>query len=59
MEVIVDGLALTDLDTGTQRSSRKAVRYKFSGRGNRTLSIIARNSAGARVDTRTRTLNVR
>jgi lysozyme len=59
VEVVVDGLTLTDLDTGTQRSTRKAVRYKFSGLGNRTLSIIARNSAGTRVDTRTRVLNVR
>lgn len=59
VEVVVDGLTLTDLDTGTQRSSRKAVRYKFSGLGNRTLSIIARNSAGTKVDTRTRVLNVR
>ena len=59
VEVVVDGLTLTDLDSGMQRSSRKAVRYKFSGLGNRTLSIIARNSAGTKVDTRTRMLNVR
>jgi len=59
VEVIVDGLTLTDLDSGLQRSTRKAVRYKFSGLGNRTLTIVARNAAGTKVDTRTRTLLVR
>ncbi len=59
VEVVVDGLTLTDLDTGLQRSTRKAVRYKFSGLGNRTLSIIARDANGTKVDTRTRTLLVR
>ena len=59
VEVVVDGLTLTDLDTGLQRSTRKAVRYKFSGLGNRTLSIIARDANGTKVSTRTRTLLVR
>ena len=59
VEVVVDGLTLTDADSGLQRSTRKAVRYKFSGLGNRTLSIIARDGNGNKVDTRTRTLSVR
>jgi len=59
VEVVVDGLVLTDLDTGLSRSPRKAVRYKFSGLGNRVLSIVARNASGTKVDTRSRTLNVR
>jgi lysozyme len=59
VEVVVDGLTLTDADTGLQRSTRKAVRYKFSGLGNRTLTIRARNASGTIVDTRTRVLLVR
>jgi len=59
VEVSVDGGLLTDLDTNTQRSTRRAVRYQFTGLGNRNLTIIARNAAGTIVDTRTRTLLVR
>jgi len=59
VEVAVDGGLLTDLDTGKQRSPRGAVRYKFTGLGNRNLTIIARNASGTVVDTRTRTLLVR
>jgi GH25 family lysozyme M1 (1,4-beta-N-acetylmuramidase) len=59
VEVTVDGFALTDLDTGTTRSPRKAVRYKFNGLGNRPLTITTRDANGTKVDTRTRTLLVR
>jgi GH25 family lysozyme M1 (1,4-beta-N-acetylmuramidase) len=59
VEVSVDGGLLTDLDTNTTRSTRKAVRYKFTGLGNRNLTIIARNASGTVVDTRTRVLLVR
>jgi hypothetical protein len=59
VEISVEGFVLTDLDTGLQRSTRGAVRYKFNGLGNRPLTIIARNAAGTVVDTRTRTLLVR
>ncbi|MCW5802751.1 MAG: hypothetical protein KIT31_10220 [Deltaproteobacteria bacterium] len=59
VEVDVEGFLLTDLDTGATRSARKAVRYKFNGLGNRPIKVIARNSAGTIVDTRTRTLLVR
>ena len=59
VEVSVDGGLLTDLDTNTTRSTRRAVRYKFTGLGNRNLTIIARNASGTVVDTRTRTLLVR
>jgi lysozyme len=59
VEVVVDGFTLTDIDTGLQRSTRKAVRWKFNGLGNRPLTIRARNASGTIVDTRTRTLLVR
>ncbi len=59
VEVVVDGLTLVDADSGLQRSPRRAVRYAFSGLGNRTLSIIARDANGTKVDTRSRTLLVR
>ena len=59
VEVSADGTLLTDLDTNTQRSTRRAVRYKFSGLGNRALTIVARDANGTVVDTRTRTLAVR
>jgi lysozyme len=59
VEVAVDGFLLTDADTGQTRSTRRAVRYKFSGLGNRPLTIIARDANGTKVDTRTRTLLVR
>lgn len=59
VEVSVDGYLLTDLDTGTQRSARRVVRYRFSGLGARDLTIVARDASGTVVDTRTRTLLVR
>lgn len=59
VEVSADGYALTDLDTGAVRSDRLAVRYAFNGLGERALKIVARNSAGTIVSTRTRTLTVR
>jgi lysozyme len=59
VEVDVEGFILTDIDTGLQRSPRKAVRWKFNGLGSRAIKVVARNSAGTVVDTRTRTLLVR
>lgn len=59
VEVTADGTLLTDADTGLQRSTRRAVRYAFSGLGNRALTIVARDANGNKVDTRTRTLLVR
>lgn len=59
VEIDVEGFLLTDADTNAQRSARKAVRWKFNGLGNRDVKIIARNSAGTIVDTRTRVLLVR
>jgi GH25 family lysozyme M1 (1,4-beta-N-acetylmuramidase) len=56
VEVQADGITLTDLDTGLQRSTRGAVRYKFANTGAHAIKVIARNSAGTVVDTRTRTL---
>ncbi len=59
VEIDVDGFVLTDLDTGLQRSPRRAVRWKFKGLGNRNIKLIARDAAGTVVDTRTRVLLVR
>ncbi|HWU91104.1 MAG TPA: hypothetical protein VN253_27750, partial [Kofleriaceae bacterium] len=59
IEIDVDGFLLTDIDTGAQRSPRRAVRWRFNGLGNRNIKIIARDAAGTVVDTRTRVLLVR
>jgi len=59
VEVVVDGYTLPDADTGLERSPRLAVRYAFNGLGDRNLTIIARDSSGHALDTRTRTLLVR
>ena len=54
VEVQADGTTLTDLDSGAQRSPRRAVRFGFSSLGTRALTIIARDASGTVVDTRTR-----
>ncbi len=59
MDITVEGVALTDLDTSTTRSTRGAIRYKFNGLGERPLTIVARDAAGSVVNTQTRTLLVR
>lgn len=58
VEIDVDGFLLTDIDSGAQRSARRAVRWKFNGLGSRNIKLIARDAAGTVVDTRTRTLLV-
>ena len=59
VEIDVDGFLLTDIDTGVQRSPRRAVRWKFNGLGDRNIKLVARDAAGTVVDTRTRVLLVR
>jgi len=59
LEVTADGTPLTDLDSGTTRSARGAVRYKFNNLGNRALVIKVRSSSGTVLSTFNRTLAVR
>ncbi len=59
LEVVVDGYSLPDLDTGLTRSPRLAVRYEFSGLGDRDLAIRARDADGNIVEGWSRTLDVR
>lgn len=57
VEVLADGMLLTDIETGTTRSTRRAVRSVLAT-GTHALTIRARSSSGTIVDTRTRTLVV-
>jgi lysozyme len=59
LEVTADGTLLTDLDSGTTRSARGAVRYRFTTLGTRALAITERTASGTVVSTATRTLVVR
>lgn len=59
VEIDVDGFLLTDLESGQVRSPRRAVRWRFNGLGLRNIRMIARNAAGAVVDTRDRQLLAR
>ncbi len=58
LDVSADGTALTDLDSGTVRATRGAVRYRFTTLGTRALTITERSASGGVVATFTRSLAV-
>ena len=59
IEVRADGILLGDAVTGTNRSTRKAVRYKFTNLGPRTLTITTFDASGSARGTLTRTFTLR
>jgi hypothetical protein len=59
IEVVVDGFLLTDAVSGTTRATRLAVQHTYSTLGLRSFVVRSLDAAGAPIDERTHTFELR